>query len=174
MTAKTEIFVSYSRQDAAIVDPLVRLLRVSAREVFRDVDSIPSGVKWRVSLADAIEQCGTFVLFWCIHSFTSTEVEKEYQQALDHGEALIVPVLLDNAPLPPVLSEYQGIDLRGVLGRHEVCVDTTPSGTDTDMDRGFQTISSGKKYRQRKPSSSEFTRGYVELKSQLAGIIGIR
>jgi hypothetical protein len=111
------IFVSYSRKDSAIVTPLVHLLRLGGSGVFRDVDHILPGIKWRAVLIGAVESCELLVLFWCCHSSRSVEVEKEYKQALTSGK-LLAPVLLDDTPLTAELAEYQAIDMRGLFGDH--------------------------------------------------------
>ena len=112
------IFVSYSRTDLKIVGPLVQLLRTADERIFRDVDSIPPGGRWRAFLTGAIDGCELLLLFWCRHSSKSLEVKKEYKHAIERTKR-IVPILLDHTYLPAELSEYQAIDLRQVLGDHE-------------------------------------------------------
>jgi hypothetical protein len=116
--AEYRIFVSYSRTDLEIVGPLVQLLRVTADQIFQDIDNIPPGGRWRAILTGAIDGCEAFLLFWCRHSANSTEVKNEYDQALK-SDKRIVPVLLDETDLPVPLAEYQAIDLRQVLGGHK-------------------------------------------------------
>lgn len=113
----SSIFISYSRHDAALVGPLTQLLRATGGGVFRDMESIQPGTKWRVAISDAIDSCQTFLLFWCAHSARSQEVKVEYGQALALSRP-VVPVLLDQSVLPPELAEYQAIDLGGALGDH--------------------------------------------------------
>lgn len=105
------IFVSYSRCDSALVAPLVDFLRLSGIGVFRDVDHIPPGTRWKTVLSQAIDSCELFVLFWCEHSSASNEVQKEYDQAIS-AKKLVTPVQLDGTPLSAALSEFQAIDLR--------------------------------------------------------------
>ncbi len=111
------VFVSYSRRDAALVGPLVQLLRITGEPVFRDTDSIPPGCRWRAILTEAIDGCEMFLVFWCRHSSASTEVKAECAQAMQRNKSL-VPVLLDDTKLAPELAEYETIDLRRVLGGH--------------------------------------------------------
>jgi hypothetical protein len=85
--------------------------------VFRDIDSIQPGTRWRVAISDAIDSCQTFLLFWCAHSSRSQEVRVEHDQAITLGRP-VVPVLLDQSVLPGELAEYQAIDLSGALGDH--------------------------------------------------------
>jgi hypothetical protein len=110
---KKRIFVSYSHQDAALVNPVVKLLRVTvARElVFVDSDSIDPGRKWRETIDHAIAQAHTLVVFWCHHSSASDEVSREYRSAMESGKS-VLPVLLDSTPMPAALNEYQWIDFR--------------------------------------------------------------
>ncbi len=113
-----EIFVSYSHKDARFVKPMMQMLRPTGASVFRDEDGIEPGTKWAAVIAEAIEGCRLVYLFWCSHSADSGEVKKEYEQALALKKG-IVPLLLDDTPLPATLSEYQWIDLRPVIGAHE-------------------------------------------------------
>ena len=109
------IFVSYARDDESVIKPVVELLRFSGSSVFRDVDDIAPGRKWRLEIAKAIAQCDASLIFWCAHSAVSPEVRSEYRQAFVHGQ-VVVPVLLDWTPLASPLAERQAIDLRVVGG----------------------------------------------------------
>ena len=56
----TTIFISYRRQDSGDVTGRIydRLVQQFGREaIFKDVDSIPLGVDFRISLGDAVGQC---------------------------------------------------------------------------------------------------------------------
>lgn len=108
------VFVSYSHLDAPLVGPVVSLLRATNATVFRDADTIRLGKKWREELTLALEHANLVVLFWCHHSKASSEVRKEYDLAVRLGKDLL-PIRLDDAPLPPVLAQYQSLDFRGVV-----------------------------------------------------------
>src|SRR5262245_13851993 len=107
---RKRIFVSYSHQDTALVNPVVRLLRATlARDlVSYDSDSIDPGRKWRETVDDAITQAHMCVVFWCLHSSRSSEVSREYLAAMKSGKS-VLPVLLDATPMPAALTEYQWI-----------------------------------------------------------------
>lgn len=111
------VFISYSRRDTEVVVPLVQILRAAGGDVFRDVESICPGTRWRAVIATAISNCDIFLLFWCVHSADSREVKAECDQALDLRKP-VVPILLDRTPLPSDISEYHGIDMQGILGDH--------------------------------------------------------
>ncbi len=99
---ESSVFISYSRKDSEIVVPLVQLLRAAGGGVFRDVESISPGTRWRATIATAISNCDTFLLFWCEHSAESRKVKAEWDQAFDLVKP-VVPILLDGTALPPVL-----------------------------------------------------------------------
>src|SRR6266481_5587805 len=100
------VFVSYSHDDAVLVTPVVKLLRLNEALVFQDLDSIELGKKWREQIGRALAEAHLVVVFWCVHSSVSSEVESEYKSALQTGKDLL-PVLLDATPLPADLSDFQ-------------------------------------------------------------------
>ena len=118
MPLSFEIFTSYSHCDARFVKPLIQYLLPTGSSVFLDKEAIIPGKKWALVISEAIEGCRVMYVFWCSHSASSLEVQKEYEYAISLNKD-IVPVLLDNKPLPISLKEYQWIDLRDVIGQHE-------------------------------------------------------
>src|SRR3954471_5788463 len=109
---RPSFFVSYAREEAPIVQPIVQILRAAGRKVFFDQDSIRPGSDWRNALQDAIEKATGMFLFWSRNAAESPAVRREWQAALD-GRKAVVPVLLDHTQLPPELRRYQWIDARG-------------------------------------------------------------
>src|SRR3954464_2488761 len=103
-----KLFLSYSRKDKNIVSTIVKLLRIPSQTVFLDTDSINPGNKWMAEIDRAIARCEYFVLIWCSHSSTSTQVDREWKVAHSCGKK-IVPVVLDETPLCNVLSQYEAI-----------------------------------------------------------------
>jgi TIR domain len=119
------VFVSYSHDDAVLVTPVVKLLRLNEALVFQDLDSIELGKKWREQIGRALAEAHLVVVFWCVHSSVSSEVESEYKSALQTGKDLL-PVLLDATPLPADLSEFQWIDFRGTVGANHAAARVPP------------------------------------------------
>lgn len=111
-----QVFVSYSTQDAKIISTIVKLLRAVRDYVFYAPDSIKAGSVWTREISRSIRASEIVFVFWCVHSAASREVEAEYKYAIEQGRP-VVPVILDETPLPDVLSQYQGIDFRD-LGTH--------------------------------------------------------
>jgi hypothetical protein len=111
-SAAFTIFVSYSRSDVSLINPIVRLLQaVPGAGVFQDLISTRPGKKWRPLLIAALDSAPLVVVFWCVHSCASDEVAKECAEAIERKKD-IVPVLLDDTPLSPDLSQYEWVDFR--------------------------------------------------------------
>ena len=106
-----EVFVSYSHHDAHLVAPVVKLLDLSRDVVFFDRDRIDPGMRWKDEISSALDSVSLMVVFWCSHSSQSREVEQEYRSALVPAKR-IVPVRLDETPLPPELRDFQWLDFR--------------------------------------------------------------
>ena len=111
-----KVFLSYSHADTSLVAPMVALLRVSRSIVFRDAEGIAPGTKWRDEIAKALSGANLVVVFWCQHASESKEVSSEWKAAIEQGKDLL-PLLLDDTPLPPELGAFQWIDFRGAVGR---------------------------------------------------------
>ena len=109
------IFISYSHQDSSLVGPVVALLRASEALVFRDADSIHPGKRWREEIGTAISSASVVVVFWCHHARASAEVGNEIRAAVTQKKD-ILPLLIDETPLPQGLAEFQYIDFRKAFG----------------------------------------------------------
>lgn len=112
----TKVFISYSRYDERLVNPIVKLLRANESLVFLDTDSIDGGNKWKNEIEEAIIESNLVVVFWCHHSHKSQEVEKEWKMAIELGKK-VAPLLLDSTPLKSDLSNFQAIDMKELVGK---------------------------------------------------------
>jgi TIR domain len=110
------IFISYSHADSSLVGPVVALLRASEALVFRDADSIRPGKRWREEVDTAISGASFVVVFWCCHAKASEEVGNEITTAIAQQKD-ILPLLIDETPLPNHLAEFQYIDFRTAFGK---------------------------------------------------------
>jgi hypothetical protein len=96
-----KIFVAYSREDSAIVHSICGRLERAGYDVWLDTKSIPAGTRWRDRIGQAISE-GDLVLLM----LSSSVIKKpHYQQAeidlADAHQKTIIPVLIDNIPMPP-------------------------------------------------------------------------
>lgn len=78
-------FASYSSRDRARVLDRVAAIRLAAAvEVFLDCHDLNPGEAWKQRLADEIDRCDCFMLFWSKAAELSEWVRWEWERALKH------------------------------------------------------------------------------------------
>lgn len=117
MKSKPQIFLSYAREDQAVVEPIYRLLRNKGFLPWMDVKDIAPGEEWELSIKRAIRRSNFFLAFVSSHSVSKTGVlQREIRSAVEirtenlEGETYLIPVRLDSTELPQVLAPFQQID----------------------------------------------------------------
>jgi len=103
------IFMSYSREDISQAEKLEKAFKAKGLTVWRDQESIYAGEAWPQAIGRGIADQDIFLLLWSKQSETSHFVEFEWNTAIALKKT-IVPVFLDNTPLPPMLRAINGID----------------------------------------------------------------
>ena len=89
-------------------------MRVNSSNIFQDEDSILPGELWETEITDSIKNSDVFLIFWSSNSKKLSYVKKEYILALSLN-IKIIPVLINNIPLPKGISKYQSINMIGVF-----------------------------------------------------------
>lgn len=102
------VFVSYARKDSKLIRQAVALLEAGGAQVFRDIDDIAFGDDWEEVIVRKLQECERVMVFWSVNAQASEWVGKEYTIALEQQKRM-VPVLLDNTPLPPELGKYHAL-----------------------------------------------------------------
>lgn len=91
----SDIFISYSRRDSALVDEFVRLMEGEGFRVWIDRDGIESGDAFKKIIVRAIKESGLVVFFSSEYSNASSWTAKEISVAVHHGKT-IIPIKIDN------------------------------------------------------------------------------
>lgn len=107
--ARAQTVIVYARADEAAAQRARALARVYD-QVAIDRD-MPPGVPWRDRMAGQILQARLVLVLWSAQAAASQEVGHEWRLAL-LGPAGLVPVLLDNTPLPAPLAGLNAVDWR--------------------------------------------------------------
>lgn len=111
------VFVSYSRQNGAIVYPLVEEVEAAGRSVWIDRDAIEAGGNWAGMIVRAIRESETFCLMCSAEAFQSDNVRREIYIA-DKYKRKLLPVRLDSVEVPEdfeyFLIDRQWLDLTGI------------------------------------------------------------
>ncbi len=92
----SDIFVSYARQDADRIRPLIEELEAQGWSVFWDRE-VPVGTSWEEYIGRKLEQAGCVVVAWSEAAITSDYVKEEAR--IGKGRKILVPVLLE--PVEP-------------------------------------------------------------------------
>ena len=99
---RVRLFVSYSREDGRHLRTLLHIVSMSLNQAWVDKSGLRHGEPFPEKILSAIERSDYFLLLWSHRSRQSRWVEKEWNHAFRLGKK-IIPVLLDNTPLPMVL-----------------------------------------------------------------------
>lgn len=111
------IFMSAARDDLPRVRPVYDALNLAGFKSWLDVESLLPGQDWSKAIQHAISNASAFLFFvsrnsinregWLVKE-TRLAVEKSAQEG---SERFIVPVRLDPVEPPPLLSDYQWVDI---------------------------------------------------------------
>jgi hypothetical protein len=103
LESRSRVFISHSWEDKPLVLRLESKLRASGVEVWVDHRGIRAGDNMPDEISNALQWCTTLLLIWSKASSNSYWVKLEWTSALTLGKA-IIPCLVDEVPLPPILS----------------------------------------------------------------------
>ena len=101
-------FLSYAKVDTSTAEQLQRWLNKREVNVWRDQDSILAGERWPRKIGEGIVRNNVFLMLWSLSASTSNYVDFEWNTAIALQKT-IIPILLDNTPLPPALAAFQAV-----------------------------------------------------------------
>jgi DNA-directed RNA polymerase subunit RPC12/RpoP len=122
------IFVSYNSADRDTARAVAVQLQLAGADAWIDEWKIQAGDSIPGSIDEALSRFDTFVVLWSAHAARSkwvrTELEAALVRAIDEPSLRVVPVVLDDTPLPTLLRplKYLTIDdgvgavVDGILG----------------------------------------------------------
>lgn len=110
VTMKYDIFISYSRKDAKIVNIFFDALSAAGYSVWMDVDGIESGDEFKRKIVSAIKDSKLFLFFSSVASNASEWTVKEVNVAVALRKP-IIPIKLDNTVYDDsLLLDLSGLD----------------------------------------------------------------
>jgi TIR domain/CHAT domain/AAA ATPase domain len=119
MTGNTDVFISYSHEDQSWVEILAENLHQSGLKVFYDEWEIQAGDVLVHKLDEGILKSHNGILIVSPAALKSRWVQEEYAAMMTRaveGQHRLIPVLLKEAEMPPLLAARVWVDFRTAAG----------------------------------------------------------
>lgn len=108
-----KIYVSYSRRDADFARQLVERLKLAGHAIAVDFDDLTPGQDWRAVLSSGLKEADAYVVLLSEAALTSQytlmELGTARSYASEIGRPIIIPVLIDDIPIPVPIQDIQAI-----------------------------------------------------------------
>lgn len=112
-----KIFLSHNKSDVKAAHAMAEALTAFGQDVWFDEWVIRPGESIVEGIEDGIRNYEIFILMWSINAQKSSWVGTEHRAALwrkvNNKSLRIIPIILDDTPLPALLAEYKGFRLEG-------------------------------------------------------------
>lgn len=125
------VFISYNKADKLIAREIALFLAAENINVWYDEWEISAGDSIIEQIAEGLHGCTHFIILWSKNASTSNWVRKELQsilsKAIQSGSPIILPIKLEEIPLPELISDIHYIKYLGVLeeDRKEILIAIT-------------------------------------------------
>jgi hypothetical protein len=109
---RSQVFISYAREDEAIARQVSHALSEGGVETWIDVQRIGWGDSFLEGMNQGIAQAAYVILLVSPASNASRWVEREWMAALAAGGTVLIPAVVGDAEVPPILRDLVYVDLR--------------------------------------------------------------
>ncbi|MEO5370080.1 MAG: toll/interleukin-1 receptor domain-containing protein [Magnetococcus sp. DMHC-1] len=112
------VFISYAHEDLLTAKKIVESVRNAGLNPWLDVEQIVPGQNIMATIEHALEECSSAVVFLSKNSVNSDHLKREIAFAIklfkSRGDVdiPIIPVRLDDTPVPDILKHIQWADMR--------------------------------------------------------------
>jgi hypothetical protein len=132
------VFISHNSRDKAQARLLATLLTQQGVNVWFDEWNIRPGDSLTGGIEEGLGNADVFVLLWSRgaqqSNWVGTEMRAYIRQRVDNDGLRIVPLMLDDTPLPILVADYRGFDLStGERDMEDVVVELTGNRTDREV-----------------------------------------
>jgi len=126
-----KIYISYQREDQVFATELAGRLKATGHSLTYDVDALSAGTDWRATLDQGLHSSEIFVVIVSkstLHSQTVlSEVGTARAYSRESGRMLMVPIILDDAPIPLAVQDIHCIiqpdrNLDDILPKIEIAI----------------------------------------------------
>ncbi|MGO4812144.1 toll/interleukin-1 receptor domain-containing protein [Cupriavidus sp. 2MCAB6] len=108
-----KVYISYQREDLPFVSRLADRLKDAGHTLSFDVDELSPGVNWRAALDHGLKTSDVFIVVFSQKTdksqYVLTEVGAARAYANESDRMLLIPIVIDNAPLPLSMQDVHAI-----------------------------------------------------------------
>lgn len=128
-------FISHNSRDKAQARQLATLLAQQGVNVWFDEWNIRPGESLTGGIEQGLATSDVFVLLWSEgaqqSNWVGTEMRAYIRQRVDDDSLRIVPVMLDDTPLPVLVADYRGFNVSsGECSMEDIATELTGNQTD--------------------------------------------
>ena len=131
-------FISYNKADKDAARNIALFLAAENTNVWFDEWEISAGDSIIAQINQGLAGCTHFIILWSANSATSTWVRAELEailvKAIKSGNPRIIPMLLDDTPLPPLLQPLKYIRYQGGNEEDRASIVESISGSKPSQD----------------------------------------
>jgi hypothetical protein len=126
-----KIYISYQRDDQSFAMELAQRLKAAGHTLTYDVEALSAGTDWRTTLDQGLRTSEVFIVVVSQSTprsqYLLAEVGAARAYSLESGRMLIVPIIIDDTPIPLSLQDIHGIvqpdrDLDHILPKVEAAI----------------------------------------------------
>jgi hypothetical protein len=135
-------FISHNAADKETARLLASRLVERGIDVWFDEWQLRPGDSITGGIETGIGECDTFVILWSASAKASRWVGTELRAAVRHrvdDEALrVIPIFIDDTPLPALVADYRGFQLRTLTDLTSIAREIAGHGDEADVARHLQ------------------------------------
>jgi hypothetical protein len=123
MEKPMHVFISYAYEDREKVKPIYERLKKEGFSPWLDTERIAPGQNWKEAIEKAISDTDVVLVCFSQHSLSKEGfIQKEIRSVLSNAEekpegtVFVIPIRLDDSPIPSFLRKWQFADLSTGIG----------------------------------------------------------
>lgn len=137
-----QVFISHNKADAETARLFATTLAERGVGVWFDEWDLRPGDSIMEGIENGLANADVFVLFWSAPAAASqwvgTEVRAYLRRRVDDGTLRIVPMMLDENPLPVLVAEYRGFRVNKDADLDHAAAEITGTKTNRELIRRLQ------------------------------------
>ncbi len=135
-------FISHNKSDKEVARLLAIALVEQGNNVWFDEWAIRPGDSITGGIEKGLSEADIFVIVWSANAKSSnwvdTEIKAYLRRRIDNQSLRIVPIMVDNTPLPTLIADYRGFSINAETKMEDIAADITGKPSDIEIARRLQ------------------------------------